>query len=103
MKAAGMRAHNERVGSAIHARGTFTRNLSSKRRSMGLAEARMTRLRRKVRAVNPRLAARRDAGRGVMLHAKGGSSHRLWADTSKVTRRPKRLYKRDSRGRFARR
>lgn len=64
----------------------------------------MTRLRRKVRATNPRLAERRNAGRSVLQYAtERHGVGKLRADTSKVTRRPKRMYKRDSRGRFARR
>jgi hypothetical protein len=46
MKTAGLRAHNIRIGGAIHSRGTFAYSMASKRRSMGLAEAKMTRLRR---------------------------------------------------------
>jgi hypothetical protein len=98
-KAAGIRAHGIRLGSAIN-----SRSIGAKSRSMGLAEAKMTRLRRKVRAVNPRLADRRRAGRSVLSHAT--SRHgvgKMRADPAKVARRPARMYKRDSRGRFSRR
>lgn len=100
MKAAGILAHNRRLGSAIN-----SRSVGAKSRSMGLAEAKMTRLRRKVRAVNPRLADRRAAGRSVesFARARMGSGFHLKADVRKVGRRPARMYKRDSRGRFARR
>jgi hypothetical protein len=102
-KAAGIRAHNIRLGSAIAARNSPYNLEHTKKRSMGLAEARMTRLRRKVRAANPRLHARRNAGRGVLQHAinRGDGGRYLRGDPSRIARRPKRMYKRDSRGRFS--
>lgn len=105
LKAAGLRAHNRRLGSAISSRNAPSFAPYSKARSMGLAEAKMTRLRRKVRAVNPRLAARRATGLGVMAHMPKShvGSRRFTADPRKLGRRPSRMYKRDSRGRFARR
>jgi hypothetical protein len=102
MKAAGLLAHNRRLAGAVNARNTSLTD-HSKRRSMGLAEAKMTRLRRKVRAVNPRLAMRRVNAQHVLSYTKSASSRRFTADTSRLRARSKRLYKRDSRGRFARR
>jgi hypothetical protein len=98
MKAAGLLAHNRRVFSAVN-----SRFMGSKERSMGLAAAKMTRLRRKVRAVNPRLSDRRRVGIEATRSLASAKTRHLSANPAKVSRRPARMYKRDSRGRFARR
>lgn len=102
-KRAGLYAHNARVMSAITARQTPGFGSLSKRRSMGLAEARMNRLRRKAGKPGKRAADRRAVSRQSLSHyGSQASARRLTANPAMLKRRPARMYKRDSRGRFAR-